>query len=135
MAGRETSRERNESKRRPQERKRIGRGSDADYKEVQHGNEEMLQRTGSSENPRSRQGGRSGTDAGNAFRWVTVGGKYRISRRSFDSWLDDALGETEEVVPKAVGMGVASAGGDAAGMGVTPVGAEVAAAQPAVWVI
>jgi len=72
----------------------------------------------------------------NAFRWVTVGGKYRISRRSFDSWLDDALGETEEeAVPDAVGMGVASAGGDAAGMGVTPVGADVAAAQPAVWVI
>ena len=25
----------------------------------------------------------------NEFRWILVGGKYRISKKSFDEWLDD----------------------------------------------
>ena len=30
----------------------------------------------------------------NEFRWILVGGKYRISKKSFDAWLD---GEAEDV--------------------------------------
>ena len=30
----------------------------------------------------------------NEFRWILVGGKYRISKKSFDIWLDD---ESEDV--------------------------------------
>ena len=30
----------------------------------------------------------------NEFRWILVGGKYRISKKSFDAWLDD---ESEDV--------------------------------------
>lgn len=30
----------------------------------------------------------------NEFRWILVGGKYRISKKSFDTWLDD---ESEDV--------------------------------------
>lgn len=30
----------------------------------------------------------------NEFRWILVGGKYRISKKSFDAWLDD---EAEDV--------------------------------------
>lgn len=30
----------------------------------------------------------------NKFRWILVGGKYRISKKSFDAWLDD---ESEDV--------------------------------------
>ena len=25
----------------------------------------------------------------NKFRWILVGGKYRISKKSFDAWLDE----------------------------------------------
>ncbi len=25
----------------------------------------------------------------NVFKWVVVGGKYRISKKSFDAWLDN----------------------------------------------
>ena len=25
----------------------------------------------------------------NEFRWILVGGKYRISKKSFDAWLDE----------------------------------------------
>lgn len=27
----------------------------------------------------------------NLFRWVLIGGKYRISKKSFDEWLDGQL--------------------------------------------
>ena len=30
----------------------------------------------------------------NEFRWILVGGKYRISKKSVDAWLDD---ESEDV--------------------------------------
>ena len=29
----------------------------------------------------------------NEFKWVIVGGKYRISKKSFDAWLDNASKE------------------------------------------
>lgn len=30
------------------------------------------------------------------FRWILVGGKYRISKKSFDDWLDNQM-DMEEV--------------------------------------
>lgn len=29
----------------------------------------------------------------NEFRWILVGGKYRISKKSFDEWLDHQMEE------------------------------------------
>ncbi|MFR7413908.1 MAG: helix-turn-helix domain-containing protein [Anaerobutyricum hallii] len=31
----------------------------------------------------------------NEFRWILVGGKYRISKKSFDAWLDDEAEDVE----------------------------------------
>lgn len=31
----------------------------------------------------------------NEFRWILVGGKYRISKKSFDAWLDDEAEDGE----------------------------------------
>ena len=31
----------------------------------------------------------------NEFRWILVGGKYKISKKSFDAWLDDEAEDVE----------------------------------------
>lgn len=34
----------------------------------------------------------------NEFRWIQVGGKYRISKKSFDEWLDGGIEKKRESV-------------------------------------
>ena len=36
------------------------------------------------------------------FHWVMIGGRYKISRRSFDEWLDGSF-ETEQAPQEAMG--------------------------------
>ena len=36
------------------------------------------------------------------FHWVIIGGRYKISRRSFDEWLDGSF-ETEQAPQEAMG--------------------------------
>ena len=36
------------------------------------------------------------------FHWVMIGGRYKISKRSFDEWLDGSF-ETEQAPQEAIG--------------------------------
>lgn len=36
------------------------------------------------------------------FHWVMIGGRYKISKRSFDEWLDGSF-ETEQALQEAMG--------------------------------